>query len=124
MTAPSGYGSVASRAALIATSLPRMARISLRLPSSWATEINLQSRYSGGILPPKIGEPSSLDWLGAMVAAQPATPAAAASRLILELNITPDMARAAADGSLSRWTRALQVMSVGAATFTALASPH
>src|SRR5579862_1298932 len=40
-------------------SLPRMARKSLRLPSSWATEINLQSRYPGGILPPKIGELSS-----------------------------------------------------------------
>src|ERR1700735_2400605 len=116
MTAPSGYGSVASRAALIATSLPRMARISLRLPSSWATEINLQSRYSGGILPPKIGEPSSPDWLGAMVAAEPASTAAAASRLLLEVDIIPAIALAAADGSLSRWTRALRVMSVGAAT--------
>jgi hypothetical protein len=29
------------------------------LPSSWATEINLQSRYPGGILIPKIGELSS-----------------------------------------------------------------
>ena len=35
-----------------------MARKSLRLPSSWATEISLQSRYPGGILTPKIGEPS------------------------------------------------------------------
>src|SRR5262245_55345320 len=40
-------------------SLPRMARRSLRLPSSWATEINLQSRYPGGIMTPKIGAASS-----------------------------------------------------------------
>src|SRR6185295_1383975 len=59
MMAPSGYGSVPSRAALIATSLPRMARRSLRLPSSWATEINRQSRYPGGSLIPKTGVASS-----------------------------------------------------------------
>src|SRR5215831_979428 len=47
MMVPSGYGSFPSREALIATSLPRMARRSLSLPSSWATEINLQSRYPG-----------------------------------------------------------------------------
>src|ERR1700724_3413413 len=50
MMVPSGNGSCPSREALIATSLPRMARRSLSLPSSWATEINLQSRYPGGIL--------------------------------------------------------------------------
>jgi hypothetical protein len=55
MMVPSGYGSCPSREALIATSLPRMARKSLRLPSSWATEISLQSRYPAGILTPKIG---------------------------------------------------------------------
>src|SRR5260370_5707421 len=59
MIAPSGNGSVPSRYALIATSLPRMARISLSLPASWATEINLQSRYPGGMLVTKIGE---LSW--------------------------------------------------------------
>src|ERR1700730_1446326 len=59
MMVPSGNGSCPSREALIATSLPRMARRSLSLPSSWATEINLQSRYPGGILIPKIGELSS-----------------------------------------------------------------
>src|SRR4029453_15818683 len=32
-----------------------MARISLRSPSSWATEINLQSRYPEGISVTKIG---------------------------------------------------------------------
>src|SRR5262245_15335559 len=53
MIVPSGNGSLPSRKALIATSLPRMARKSLRLPSSWATEINRQSRYPGGILTPK-----------------------------------------------------------------------
>src|SRR6266850_4563272 len=39
----------------MAESLPRMARMSSRLPSSRATEINLQSRYPGGILVTKIG---------------------------------------------------------------------
>src|SRR5882672_1280478 len=62
MIVPSGNGSFPSRYALIAISLPRMARISLRLPSSWATEINLQSRYPGGMLVRKIGE---LSWLAA-----------------------------------------------------------
>src|SRR3979490_2157270 len=60
MIVPSGNGSLPSRDAPIATSLPRMARRSLSLPSSWATEINLQSRYPEGILIPKIGELSSL----------------------------------------------------------------
>src|SRR6266436_3570933 len=54
MIAPSGNGSVPSRYALIDISLPRMARISLSLPSSWATEINFQSRYPGGMLITKI----------------------------------------------------------------------
>ena len=35
------------------------ARKSLSLASSWATEINLQSRYPVGILTPEIGEASS-----------------------------------------------------------------
>src|SRR6266536_626599 len=59
MIVPSGNGSFHSRDAVIATSLPRMARRSLRVPSSWATEINLQSRYPAGILTPKIGAASS-----------------------------------------------------------------
>src|SRR5262245_58242458 len=37
-----------------------MARISVRLPSSWATEINFQSRYPGGISVTKTGELSFL----------------------------------------------------------------
>src|SRR5260221_6049914 len=64
MIAPSGSGSFPSRYALIVIALPRMARISLRLPSSWATEINLQSRYPGGMLLTKIGE---LCWLLVLV---------------------------------------------------------
>src|ERR1700722_10913911 len=36
-----------------------MARISLRLPASWATEINFQSRYPAGSLFSKIGTVSS-----------------------------------------------------------------
>jgi hypothetical protein len=35
---------------------------------------------------------------------------------LLELDVTPAIARAAADNCFCRWTRALQVMSVGAAT--------
>src|SRR5262245_59109943 len=52
-----------------------MARRSLRLPSSWATEINLQSRYPGGILIPKIGvaSPSVCPDAGATWAAAPAS---------------------------------------------------
>src|SRR4029077_15130825 len=59
MIVPSGNGSFPSRAALIAKSLPRIARRSLRLPSSWATEISFQSRYPAGIFTPKIGDVSS-----------------------------------------------------------------
>src|SRR6476660_1721293 len=55
MIAPSGNGSFASRYALIATSLPSTAAKLLRLPSSWATEINVHSRYPGGIFVTKIG---------------------------------------------------------------------
>src|ERR1700761_2361615 len=65
----------------MATSLPRMARKSLRLPSSWATEINFQSRYPGGTLTPKSGAaaPSSELDAGAQDAAMPATAATAIS---------------------------------------------
>src|SRR5262249_43047946 len=59
MMVPSGNGRFPSRKALIATSLPRMAPKLFRLPSSWATEINLQSRYPGGILSTKIGDTSA-----------------------------------------------------------------
>src|SRR5262249_25064373 len=80
MMVPSGNGSFPSREALIATSLPRIARKSLRLPSSWATEINLQSRYPGGILIPKIGAASSpRPDAGAVRATTPATVANATS---------------------------------------------
>src|ERR1700733_7003747 len=49
---------------------------------------------------------SSPDRPGAMVAATPASKAAAASRPLLELDMTPDMARAAADNCFCRWRRA------------------
>src|SRR5215471_12257083 len=52
--APSGNGSLPSRYALIAMSFPRTARISLRVPASWATETTFQSRYPGGMLVTKI----------------------------------------------------------------------
>src|ERR1700728_1676726 len=58
MIVPSGYGSFPSRYALIATSLPRIAAKLCRVPSSCATDTNLQSRYPGGILIPKIGTAS------------------------------------------------------------------
>src|ERR1700733_3320723 len=58
MIVPSGYGSFPSRYALIATSLPRIAAKLCSVPSSWATDTNLQSRYPGGILIPKIGTAS------------------------------------------------------------------
>src|SRR5215831_11284131 len=51
----------------MAMSLPRTARKSLRLPSSWATEINFQSRNPGGILIPKMGAASSSARLAANV---------------------------------------------------------
>src|SRR5580698_10102088 len=59
MIVPSGNGSVPSRYALIATSLPKTAPMLFRLPASWETEINLQSRYPGGIFVTKGGEPES-----------------------------------------------------------------
>src|SRR5580692_99512 len=62
----------------MATSLPRRARRSLRLPSSWATEINLQSRYPGGILIPKMGAASSSVFRDARAEA-PTTPATVAT---------------------------------------------
>src|ERR1700728_582664 len=66
-------------------SLPRMARISLRLPSSWAKEINFQSRYPGGILIPKIGAASSSAFpdAGAEYAAMPATAATASVKKVI-----------------------------------------
>src|SRR5438105_7479170 len=59
-----------------------MARISLRSPSSWATEINFQSRYPGGILVTKIGaaSPSACPDAGAMEATTPATVTTAISK--------------------------------------------
>src|SRR5262249_23033713 len=87
MIVPSGNGSLPSRTALIATSLHRMARKSLRLPSSWATEINLQSRYPGGILTPKIGaaSPSACPDVGAMEATTPASATTATSTKTIRL---------------------------------------
>ena len=52
MIAPSGNGSLPSRYAFIATSLPSCARSWLKSPSSWVTEINFQSRYPEGIVTP------------------------------------------------------------------------
>src|SRR5271166_3569223 len=75
MIVPSGNGSFPSLKALIATSLPRTARKSLSLPSSWVTEIKLQLRYPGGILTPKIGaaSPSACPDAGAMETTSPAS---------------------------------------------------
>src|SRR5262245_34767568 len=87
MMVPSGYGSFPSREALIATSLLRIARRSLRSPSSWATEITLQSRYPGGIVTPKIGaaSPSACPDAGAMEATTPASATPATSTKTIRL---------------------------------------
>src|SRR3984893_2345400 len=87
MMVPSGNGSCPSREALIATSLPRMARRSLSLPSSWATEIKLHSRYPEGILIPEIGaaSPSACPDAGAMSATTPASAPTAASTKTIRL---------------------------------------
>src|SRR5262249_5996170 len=87
MIVPSGNGSFPSRKALIATSLPRMARKSLRLPASWATEINLHSRYPGGLLTPKIGaaSPPACPDAGAMEATMAATATTATSNRAIRL---------------------------------------
>src|SRR3984957_18019538 len=45
--------------------ITQMARRTLRLPASCATDINFQSRYPGGILIPTIGAFSSFEWLDA-----------------------------------------------------------
>src|SRR5262249_58849684 len=83
----SGNGSFPSREAVIATSLPRTARKSLRLPASWATEINLHSRYPGGILTPKIGaaSPPACPDAGAMEATMAATATTATSNRAIRL---------------------------------------
>jgi len=53
MIVPSGNGSVPSRKAFIAMSLPNWARNCFKLfPTKWATEINRQSRYPAGIVTP------------------------------------------------------------------------
>src|SRR5882724_11302620 len=70
MIVPSGNGSFPSRYALVAISLPKTARKSLRLPSSWATETTGQSRYPGGVLIPKIGA----TWSSSCAAADDAKP--------------------------------------------------
>src|ERR1700739_805421 len=62
MIVPSGKGSFLSRYALVATSLPKTAPILLMLPPSWDTEINLQSRYPGGISFTKIGAAALSVW--------------------------------------------------------------
>jgi hypothetical protein len=48
MMVPSGNGNVPARYALIATSLPNFARMSLTGAPTRATEINVQSRYPAG----------------------------------------------------------------------------
>src|SRR5271165_7056743 len=81
MIAPSGNGSCPFREASIAMSFPKIARKSLRPPSSWATEINLQSRYPEGILTPEIGatSPSDCPDAGPMSATTPGSAPAATS---------------------------------------------
>src|ERR1700722_13287571 len=92
MIAPSGNGSFPSRYALIATSLPRTAPILFRLPASWETEINLQSRYPGGIFVTKIGaaESSACKDAGVVNAAIPASiPTATSSKLVGFIVVPP-----------------------------------
>src|ERR1700722_1213732 len=86
MIAPSGNGSWFSRYALIAISLPKRARISLGTPASWATEINFQARYPGGILVEEAGPsfppagPEASPDAGNLKATKPAIAATAASK--------------------------------------------
>src|ERR1700691_2160754 len=86
MIAPSGNGSRFSRYALIAISLPKSARISLGTPASWATEINFQSRYPGGILIEEAGSafspasPEASPDAGILKATTPTTAATATSK--------------------------------------------
>src|SRR5438874_5639195 len=64
-----------------------MARRSLRSPASWATEINRQSRYPGGMVTPKIGAaaPSARPEAGAMEATTPASATTATSTKTIRL---------------------------------------
>src|SRR3984957_7803165 len=100
MIAPSGNGSFPSRKALIATSLPRTARKSLRFPSSWATEINFQLRYPGGTLPLKTGDASSSACPGANRTAASAT-AMAITRILSGFIVCPLHGQNAPAGRLS-----------------------
>src|ERR1700723_2422777 len=86
-----------------------MARRSSRLPASWATEINVQSRYPAGTLPPKIGAPSPSDWpdAGATYGTAPADATIAAStKTIRRISSSVPRARAIAPECYSTPTAA------------------
>src|ERR1700677_1086916 len=92
MIVPSGYGSFPSRKARIATSLPKTAPILFKLPASWETETNLQSRYPGGIFVTKIGaaESSACKDAGAVNATIAANiPAVTSSNVIRFIGVPP-----------------------------------
>src|SRR5579863_656807 len=87
MIESSVYGSVPSRKALNATSLPNMAAKLWRLPSSWASEINFHSRNPGGILVTKTGVASSArPDTGALKATAPASTVPAINKKTIRLN--------------------------------------
>src|SRR5260221_9209831 len=101
MIVPSGNGSFPSRQALIATSLPKTAAKLWRLPSSWATEINLQSRYPGGISATEMEGPAGLPGFAATASAVMAPELSAGWELAFWacdflLMMTTEMARAEA----------------------------
>src|SRR5579862_4209850 len=104
MIVPSGNGSFSSRYALIALSLPSIARISLRSPASWATEINLQSRYPGGIVIPKIGAAScsACPDAGAELATTPATATNANSKSAIRFILLLPYSRIRGTGTHNR----------------------
>src|SRR5208282_6383210 len=78
MIEPSGYGSLPSRKALNATSLPKTAPKLLRLPASCAEEIHCQLRYPWGISVTKgAGSPSACPGAGPTRATSPAMVATA-----------------------------------------------
>src|SRR5580700_822984 len=66
-------------------SLPKTAPILFRLPSSWATGINFQSRYPGGILVTKMAAAASSAFreAGAVITTTPASAAIATSKKVI-----------------------------------------
>src|SRR5580700_917167 len=79
----------------MATSLPKTAPMLFRLPASWETEINLQSRYPGGIFVTKIGvaESSACRDGGAVNAIIPARITRATSSKVILFIVVPPSGR-------------------------------